>query len=1190
MPNFNIHWSGYPHHRLPRIRVVSTRHKSVHNRLLSGSGQTSRVQSHIKSEKENKKSPFRIQFRRQRMRGSRASSSILRARRRASVRARHNIQVFGWDTPGAELASRVTEKSGSGSRPTKPRSISGATLRPEIQESSAIPSTDGAASSVARRLNPRKKQSENAYSLRHIAKVPVYWTADHPSKADKASYNPDRLYSAQRSGPLQAASNQISSHRPTERTRSYDTRFETLGPIASQRRRLSPRPQFKPNTFRRATSQVSPTRKDTGTEFWEAVRKYSQQSRLQGKPPASIKSIVHSLVSETASRSPSQKKVLARFTKGIELYLQAAKEHPSQSLVSSLSTRSTTSLSAYTIQELKPYQSEFRSAGLAITAAEQKGMAKLQKGPTPPPTPPKDDKYVKNETPPKKKNNNQQLGQKTKLPSYASGSTGTTILGWTPPHEKTYGRPSTKDRTSSSISTDQTIIGFTPHEKDASPPRPLREAPATPRASMKKSLPWLRKPEASPESSPTNELKSASVMHEQHRPSTPLGGWVSTFDVAEPTKPGRESQSVGQSRPGISQRPTNATRDDPRYSARNSTATNYMNQVVDEMAQTQVNPDESLEPSRPNNVYVHIGTQTVAFSPTTSRQDTINDNQAERQLYIDRAPVSSIRSKTFPLKSKNCNGDCAQPSAEPFPSATQQRSSRPSKVMWKGVDQDSQVTMEDPEPRHMTESDAIQDQPSFRSYALPGERTRTFPLATTPTKRIGPYQAPPNSRSPNKSKDAGTSTWAQNDEEQYEVEQTNSETSLIGPTSRHSIPPLCTQCSGPLNSTLATEPSPKADSQLLSPVHACTARSSTQCQQCFPSRNSSIAISPLQGTFPAEVRAPIEVQYLPSRRSTRPIIPAGPFEYAEETPSPADAECIVVDTPKMCSTSERKRTQSKIEHSLVETPKSCHSPNGKRPQSLAELAIEEYTKQEPMADPMKRPSLPRLKLRPVASEPTKHVHCYSTISRPKTVPQMPKIPQVDPPACLAFASTTSTDSCSVKTGEINEKQVFKGLHVATAAACDEDVDKWIEEITGSSARRFLSALSAFDGLGVNTLAGVARRAAKQRRDKLNAWEALREKRMAEHDPKPRCELEDCDGVEYMLGDQDIGLGSKCAQKNSFGDRDGGDEYMAYDQGVKKQCDELKNSMLKRRECKGSEGIKERAVRMGWRDRSISGGV
>jgi len=78
---------------------------------------------------------------------------------------------------------------------------------------------------------------------------------------------------------------------------------------------------------------------------------------------------------------------------------------------------------------------------------------------------------------------------------------------------------------------------------------------------------------------------------------------------------------------------------------------------------------------------------------------------------------------------------------------------------------------------------------------------------------------------------------------------------------------------------------------------------------------------------------------------------------------------------------------------------------------------------------------------------------------------------------------------------MSDRAVFRGLHVATAAAYDEDVDKWIEEVTGTGVRRFLADLSAFEGLGFNTLAAVARRAAKQRRDQVKAWERIREQRL-----------------------------------------------------------------------------------------------
>lgn len=78
--------------------------------------------------------------------------------------------------------------------------------------------------------------------------------------------------------------------------------------------------------------------------------------------------------------------------------------------------------------------------------------------------------------------------------------------------------------------------------------------------------------------------------------------------------------------------------------------------------------------------------------------------------------------------------------------------------------------------------------------------------------------------------------------------------------------------------------------------------------------------------------------------------------------------------------------------------------------------------------------------------------------------------------------------------KLNDKDVYRGLHVATAAACDEAVDKWIEEATGHKVRRFLVDLSAFDGLGVNALATKAKQTAQRRGSQPKAWD-VQEKRL-----------------------------------------------------------------------------------------------
>jgi hypothetical protein len=162
----------------------------------------------------------------------------------------------------------------------------------------------------------------------------------------------------------------------------------------------------------------------------------------------------------------------------------------------------------------------------------------------------------------------------------------------------------------------------------------------------------------------------------------------------------------------------------------------------------------------------------------------------------------------------------------------------------------------------------------------------------------------------------------------------------------------------------------------------------------------------------------------------------------------------------------------------------------------------EYMNQPPVADPMKQPSLPRLKLKSSTTyQPSYQRAQYATSSRSKSLPQasQPTMLVDVPTRPPDYPSTSSTSTLGLKPSKVTDKQVFKGLHVATAAACDEDVDKWIEEITGCGVRNFLADLSRFEGLGVNTLADVARRAARQRRERVRAWEVVREARVAQVD-------------------------------------------------------------------------------------------
>ncbi|KAH8602831.1 hypothetical protein B0O99DRAFT_11254 [Bisporella sp. PMI_857] len=104
----------------------------------------------------------------------------------------------------------------------------------------------------------------------------------------------------------------------------------------------------------------------------------------------SIRSFVHSLIS-IRSRTLSQRKALRRFTKELELHLQAVENLRGRSLIPSPST---TMVSVKTIQELMPYYEQFKSAGLAVTGAEQRERALRKPNRMPPIIPEGHQRYV----------------------------------------------------------------------------------------------------------------------------------------------------------------------------------------------------------------------------------------------------------------------------------------------------------------------------------------------------------------------------------------------------------------------------------------------------------------------------------------------------------------------------------------------------------------------------------------------------------------------------------------------------------------------------------------------------------------------------------------------------------------------------------------------------------------------------
>jgi hypothetical protein len=69
-------------------------------------------------------------------------------------------------------------------------------------------------------------------------------------------------------------------------------------------------------------------------------------------------------------------------------------------------------------------------------------------------------------------------------------------------------------------------------------------------------------------------------------------------------------------------------------------------------------------------------------------------------------------------------------------------------------------------------------------------------------------------------------------------------------------------------------------------------------------------------------------------------------------------------------------------------------------------------------------------------------------------------------------------------GEILDRDVLRGLHIAASAACNEQIDAFIREKTGLHIRRFLSDLMPLESLGNNPARDVKERRAKRRKAEI----------------------------------------------------------------------------------------------------------
>ena len=523
-----------------------------------------------------------------------------------------------------------------------------------------------------------------------------------------------------------------------------------------------------------------------------------------------------------------------------------------------------------------------------------------------------------------------------------------------------------------------------------------------------------------------------------------------------------------------------------------------------------------------------LADQGFQYADATTQTDLTDigpSNDGGTNSILHRLPIVKHKSKTFPTRLNKCAGNCSQ--SAPGSSETRY----PPKYR----DQAIQTGTREKSPDLKQVSAYESKRSSFESNLQTPDLNYTRPFASPSS-----FQRPQARRSPNKSVEVEARRIRARNEPRDTTMPASKALSCLPtrPSQRHL---RCTQCSAEISPSTVerpqqivtearhepeSEPQPEVEPQ--SPPrsrlsHTCTARSSLECQQCAPQDTGSPA----------------------SQREDLPAL---------FTCSPQQA----TQYPPYRSPAQATEWAATLEADLEEVIKGYHSSDERFTQyEVIEDTVAGCSERPAVADPVKRPSGPKLRVRPAPT--TRAPEKKSSSRQIDTLPSAPP----NPGTVLPMSETITTSSTLTRDdASISNRAVFRGLHVATAAACDEDMAKWIEEITGTGVRRFLADLSAFDGLGINTLAGVARRAAKQRRGEVRAWERVREKRLQKR--------------EFEQSWKDCVLDEK--KQGRYKDRRMG--FMAFDETVdmkaersarEKSCEVL-DDMIKARECRSENGM------------------
>jgi hypothetical protein len=443
MQQLNIHWKGYPHHNLPRIRVASSHPDDIHSRFLS------KIASH-----DVIGLPFELELEKSREQQRKEAKRRIRCPRRLSGDATISRQISrGLEQDkgtfrGNSWRGNFVERHETGDENSFP-----------VNRNSRTPCGNECLARYPSSLIVPPKEvhgKENCSLLTYVTQAPVHQT--RPTTAP-------RITAAKGSHQVSLLGIDHVHVVPDGRTHN---RLPTSNENCAYNPRLPGRTTLRrtKSTFpSREPSRQSPHTNIASRKGIKAIELDWRSSPLgkltnQGTSPRSPSmepAIPLDTVAQVYSRTPSEQRALDKFTRELELHIVAS---PARKASLTTTTSSASCSSVHTIIEFIPYLAEFQAAGLAVTSNEQR--------------------------------NNSSRHFKTPL---ASPSQPNDIPGSSHKNKVSEGNDSpTKSRCNVcaySSSSDMTIIEFTAIED--LPNSSTIEEPPPQRTTSKKALPWLRK-------------------------------------------------------------------------------------------------------------------------------------------------------------------------------------------------------------------------------------------------------------------------------------------------------------------------------------------------------------------------------------------------------------------------------------------------------------------------------------------------------------------------------------------------------------------------------------------------------------------------------------------------------------------------------------------------------------------------